>query len=75
MRRALELAPAGDAGRARPLTLLAYGEELSGHLSEAVRLGEEAWARGLRPELKSEWGVFRKAFDRVTGREFPPGPE
>ena len=40
-----------------------------------VRLGEEAWARGLRPELKSEWGVFREAFRRVEGREFPPGPE
>lgn len=40
-----------------------------------LRLGEEAWARGLRPELKSEWDVFREAFRRVAGREFPPGPE
>ena len=39
-----------------------------------IRLGEEAWRQGLRPELKSEWGVFRKAFRRVAGREFPPGP-
>ena len=44
LRRALELAPAGHAGRARPLELLAHGEELSGRLSEAVRLYEEAVA-------------------------------
>ena len=44
LRRALELAPPGHAGRARPLTLLAHGEELSGRLGEAVRLGEEAVA-------------------------------
>ena len=44
LRRALELAPAGHAGRARPLTLLAHGEELGGRLTEAVRLYEEAVA-------------------------------
>lgn len=51
--------------RARLAEQLGLGEDI-------VRLGEEAWARGLRPQLPSEWGVFRRAFRRVLGREFPP---
>jgi class 3 adenylate cyclase/tetratricopeptide (TPR) repeat protein len=44
LRRALELAPQGHPARARILALLARSEELSGGLSEAVRLYEEAIA-------------------------------
>jgi hypothetical protein len=51
--------------RARLAEQLGRGEDI-------VRLGEEAWALGLRPQVPSEWAVFRRAFRRVMGREFPP---
>ena len=44
LRRALELAPEGHPERARILTLRAHGAEMSGDVSEAVPLYEEAIA-------------------------------
>jgi hypothetical protein len=48
-------------------------EEQRGNDEAVVRIGEDAWARGLRPEVESEWGVFRQASQRSRGRDFPPG--
>jgi tetratricopeptide (TPR) repeat protein len=57
LRHAFELAPEGHPGRARLLTLLARAEELSGRLTEAVRLYEEAV------------GAYRAAGDEAAADE------
>jgi len=79
-------APTVDPAAAAPVSRALFGPEPAGwcRLYQAarraeqegddlavVRIGEDAWAHGLQPEVESEWEVFRRASRRARGHELP----